>query len=178
MVVAGVFDRHGTRTILAILFVGEGLVDVPCLVAVEPTVLASVRCYPAFRAQCRQYLQMLYEKGKKKKKKTYHGNRVAVRGCFGVPLQRYLARGTGIGAVAARLAWLIGTHSPTSIHGTRSDGDQACVTRERALSSTLLLAGLSLSCLMDLFVVMAVAMVMMVRGLDGCNERKKRCCAR
>lgn len=87
----------------------------------------------------------------------YHRHGIAVRGGFRIPLHRHLARGTGVRAVIPWPAWLVRTHGPAGVLHVRSDGDQAGVGGELALSAALVEIAVLVFSLVVMAVVVAVS---------------------
>lgn len=118
-------------------------------------------------------LQILDMIGRSGAKDTYHGDGVGVGGGQRVPLHRDLTGRTGIGAVVAGLAGLIGAHGPTGILLIGGDGDQTSISRELALSALLLESSVLRNGASLLVANMGVAMAMTGR-LSAGNEGDKR----
>lgn len=111
LLAALILRAHGTRAVLAIRLIGERLLDLTVLVAIETAILAHAALSGSSRwNETTQW-------------KTHHGLGVRIRGRFGVPLHGYLAWGTSVRAVIARLAGLIGAHSPSGVLHVRSHSD-------------------------------------------------------
>lgn len=100
---------------------------------------------------------------------TYHGHGVGVGGGLGIPLHGDLTSRTGVGAVVAGLARLVGAHGPTGVFQIGSDGDEAGIGWELALAATLLNGDVLRARFMAMGVVVAVT-----GGFSARNEGDER----
>lgn len=115
---------------------------------------------------CGAPLHQLHMTGRLARKETYHGERVGIGGSLRIPLHHDLPRGTGVGAVVAGQTGLVRAHGPTGVHRIGSDGNQANIGWELALSTLLLQSDI----LRASFVVVTGMVVAVASGINAREE--------